>query len=147
MNGKLGTANKYIEVNTNGTPLKENETEGIVFRGWRTGLNAKISLDNNGRLIFDNDITKEDIVLGTDLKYNKFTYWNGQSISSRDILPSDINTQEYEPTQLKDLTTKQYVDKSMRKNMNYAIVENNEEFGRLQAWEGRRALILEEARG
>ena len=30
--------------------------------------------------------------------------------------------------------------------MNYAIVKDVEEFGKLQAWEGRRVMILEEVK-
>ena len=146
VNGQFGTSKNYIDIHMNDLPLKEGQSTGIRFREWGQDRSSRLFVDNHGILRYDNDATIEDVVLGTELKYNKFTYWNGSSISSRDILPKDINTQDYEPTNKTDLVTKQFVDKSMRQNMNYAIVKDVEEFGKLQAWEGRRVMILEEVK-
>lgn len=147
INKNLRVKERYINLNVNNIPLKNGERAGVLIKNWTQDKDALIYVNNEGKLWFSNDSYNREILTKTDnLDYNKFTYYSGQSLSTRDILPNDINTQDYVPSKDIDLVTKKYVDKSMRQNMNYAIVANQEEFSKLNAWEGRRVLILEEVK-
>lgn len=146
VNNNLRTRGRYISVNINNTALAKDETAGLYIKNYFNDLDARVYITDDGHLRFDNEMQDRELVTSNKLQYNKFTYYDGYSLTSRDILPKDINTKNYFPSSDIDLVTKQYVDRSMRQNMNYAIVANEEEFNRLNAWEGRRVLVLEEVK-
>lgn len=133
INGDLRTRNNYVSVNYNDIPLGDGETAGLLVRNWKKDTNARVYVTSNGELRYSNEIIDQPILTRTPMTQNKFTYFNGQALSTRDIKPNDVNTEDYTPENPIDLVTKQYVDKSMRQNMNYAIVETNEQFNRLNA--------------
>jgi hypothetical protein len=97
-----------------------------------SGKNAKIYMTNKGELRFDTGVFDQQILTKhPDISYNKFTYYNGQSLASRDIRPTDIYTKDYEPTNSYDIATKAYTEKAAKEKTTYRVVENREAFNSL----------------
>lgn len=107
--GDLSTTNRYLIIQ-NQTPLKENEDIGIIIKNWQGNKDAKIYLNEKGELRLNTETIDQQILTKTEMDYDKFTIYNGRSLSTRDIFPKDINTENYEPQENKDLITKEYLD-------------------------------------
>lgn len=143
VNGLLSTKGRYIYVNSNNFPLGEKETAGLLIKNWKNDYDARIYVNSNGELYFSNGNINQQLLTKENMTFGKFTYFNGQALSTKDILPSDINTLNYLPKAGKDLTTKDYVDKSVRQNTNYGIVASYDAFSKVTAWTGRRIHVIE----
>ena len=144
--GDLVTSSNYLIINSTGLPLTTGNTAGISIKNWSTGKDANIYINTNGELKYNNGNVDQYILsINDNLSINKFTYYTGSTLGTRDIIPTDINTDSYSPTLGAHLTTKSYVDSAVRRDTNYSIVNTVDDFNRIATWAGKRVLILEEA--
>ena len=145
VNGALTIGHSYLELN-NILPLDQNETSGLLIRNWMKDRDAKIYINNKAELRFDTEIFDQQIVTKSeDLISNKFTYWNGQCLHSRDIRVEDIVTKDYTPVKDNDLVTKSFTEDVAKNQTTYRVI-NSQDFSNLTGiYNGLRVHILEEA--
>lgn len=120
--------------------LDSSKSNGIKFNNYTTDTSAKIYITKDGQLRYvsntNNAATDFQVLTSGALITNMFTYYNGSSLASRHILPSDIYTNNYgiaDITESRQITTKEYVDKATRRNTNYGIVSSYTDFSKVTA--------------
>ncbi|WP_300924505.1 hypothetical protein [uncultured Clostridium sp.] len=130
--GRTEIEDNYIYLNSN------NKDSGIYISNWMDNKDAKIYINKNGELRYNydtNGINSDQIILtAINTKNNKFVYYDGHSLSTREIMPVDIyQDKDYLPSNPYQITNKLYVDNSIRKNGNYSIVATNTDFTQIVA--------------
>lgn len=143
VNGLLSTNNSFIELNNSGNILNSNA--GLKIKNWSKGKDAQLYINQSGSLKYNNGIVDQYVLTRTNMDYNKFTYFNGQNLSTRAIKPTDIDTKSYTPATNTDLTTRLYVDNAVIRNGNYRIVDTVEDYVAGTTWAGLRVFIKEDA--
>lgn len=144
VDGKLTTSNQYITINNSDKVIEDNA--GLKILNWNKNKNAFIYVNKNGELKYSNDVLDSSILLGSNLSYNKFTYFDGQTLSTRSITVNDIDLSNYKPNSSQDLVTKTYADTIVKSKSNYRVFETMEDLSNSPIYEdGSRIFIIEEA--
>lgn len=133
ISGKLTTKSLTIGNNSIVIEKYDEENDAIIY------------VTSNGILKYNNGKLNQAVVTLSDgIKADKFLKYNGETVISEDIYPKDINTKNYTPKNITDITTKDYVDKAVRKDTNYSIVETFNDFNAGASWVGKRVLVKED---
>ena len=151
INGSLGISgnlytnklisNGLITLNKNGS----NSKIGLLFNNYTNGKNATLTVDELGDLKFINESGERTVMFNSGLDTNKFVKFDGNSLTSTDIEIADINiSEDYEPVYGTDLVTKKYIENAIKYNSTYKIIQNVDDINYIDAYEGRRILVLEE---
>ena len=133
ISGKLTTKSLTIGNNSIVIEKYDEENDAIIY------------VTSNGILKYNNGKLNQAVVTLSDgIKADKFLKYNGETVISEDIYPKDINTKNYTPKNTTDITTKDYVDRAVRKDTNYSIVETFNDFNTGASWVGKRVLVKED---
>lgn len=130
IDGSFNVSSNYLSVNAN------KNSGGIYVKNWSDNKDALIYVNDKGELRFNCDVSNQSsdeiLLTSSNIIANKFTYYTGYGLSTRDIRPNDISADKtYTPTGDYQLTNKYYVDQVVRRQGNFTIT-TSEKFSEIQ---------------